>query len=1541
MRLERQSQHLPVHIDSSVNTLSLADVNMATFPVHMMDHAFFHPQQHEQRHQEILEFIKNYHNILGIPFSNDSLSSKNNKRSKPKAVTFDNKVKIQTFNTGAEPNQRLPKPHFQSLCNTTSLAPLTRAEIPRISVRQFLNNHTVIDPGNANGYLPYIRARIKAIQGFIHCSLLVDSGSTHNLCKVGWFYHLKTVMQVDTEKYFSELKTASQVGNCNIVGKANIPLIFTDTSSNEISLTLPFLIVTDLTNNMYLGQTFLASSVVQSLSKNYLSIQIESVNKKSLHNIPIEYKDSPTSGHMVSLMDMEIPAHSFENVDCKWHPNKMPTVGTCLLIDLPDRFDVPNLEHQIFPSIHLANQASVYTLNVHNPNPYPINLSDGQSIAIAKRQSPEDFLHFNNKENLYIYSNLFSRANPISSPSLSVKCNEAAFSEAAVKDLTNTLSKQQLTQNEIKQKVMDFKTNGYCDIDCSVFEDDDSKVTSFEAAKHKKVLTDEEIFDQIDLSHLTSDIQSYIKQGLSSRLQVFARHSFDVDICPYIQVKVDLKDDIPETAATKYIPPSIHVADLLDSALDDMVNNGLAVYCNEEDTFYPSNFLAVPKARDEKGNVIEIRVVYDSRIHNILSKRKHSSLLSYHELMTFLGQNSRLTTADLCQAYNCMPLDLQSSRLFTGYNSRRQKLRLTRAPMGWLNSNYYLSRLMSMLLSPEKLQNSTRAFADDLFCVTNKSQRHHVDILMSLLDRMIDFKLKIKPTKLKILKSTCDILGLTWEVGRLSIPKSRILSFQKISEPKNLKETRQFVYLANFYRNFIPEFSEIARPLHDLSKKHHKSFKFGEEQRKSFLALKKSMMESTAMYIPNPAQPFYIFADSSEYASAVALMQPDEQHNLKMVACHSKMFSSSEQNLHIFRKELLGIVNAFATYRIFLEGAKDIYLFCDIKALKTLILAKGTPVLVRLAVKIAAYRPHIVHLRSKEHMVADIFSRAIKKPGLKASDFKPMGELEAIALVEKTDIPEFSHIKANELQAALLGPGATSAIHPLKPNVASGSKPQHLMVEPDIVRYKKQRIPQVVRTHPFERYKAQSHQSVAIMPTQDNNFLLNASILVNGLISVDQFIEAQRCDPFCQQLMQKVPRDYLLRKNILIRVTNGKERLVLPKSLLQHLMFGMHYGSTGGHASKTTMHKQLSELYYYPNLEAILDEYTKSCYFCNKHVTPTTKQQAFGQLEVASQPRLAWSIDLLTGLPTTINKYRYLMVAVDQCSLYVTLIPLKSKSSGDLLNAVKNNIIKPFMKPQVLHCDGESGICSKEFIEYCDKHEIKLETTPFHSSFSNSLAELTVKKAKKLLRLYCNQTSQSWATDLEILTNILNERVTTYNHSPEEVFFGNSIIKSSNLLNAIEAAGSVKDFVQKVKSKMDKRLQQSSALRQSRNSYFRDRVNKSRTGKTFSENDIVFIRDFSIAEVEGGSLKAPFLGPMAVLDVDEERLTCTVTPLTGQGRDRKCHFNHMKHVQSKLHPHPTLKVNEALQLLRNTPQSPSESPLHSDAAAKYNLRPRK
>ena len=135
-------------------------------------------------------------------------------------------------------------------------------------------------------------------------------------------------------------------------------------------------------------------------------------------------------------------------------------------------------------------------------------------------------------------------------------------------------------------------------------------------------------------------------------------------------------------------------------------------------------------------------------------------------------------------------------------------------------------------------------------------------------------------------------------------------------------------------------------------------------------------------------------------------------------------------------------------------------------------------------------------------------------------------------------------------------------------------------------------------------------------------------------------------------------------------------------------------------------------------------------------------------------------------------------------------------------------------------------------------------------------------------------------------------------------------------------------------------------IRKHRNDYFRNRANKTRVNRTFEADDIVFIKDFSIAEIEGGSLKSPWIGPMAVLSADPERLICEVTPLSGSGRNRRVHFNHCKHVKSTLHPHPSLTVNKALKILKNDPKVASKMdqslpPIHTDDRRTYDLRPRK
>ena len=47
----------------------------------------------------------------------------------------------------------------------------------------------------------------------------------------------------------------------------------------------------------------------------------------------------------------------------------------------------------------------------------------------------------------------------------------------------------------------------------------------------------------------------------------------------------------------------------------------------------------------------------------------------------------------------------------------------------------------------------------------------------------------------------------------------KVLAVQKFAQPRTKKLVRSFLGLSDYYRKFIPEFSKVASPLSDLTKK--------------------------------------------------------------------------------------------------------------------------------------------------------------------------------------------------------------------------------------------------------------------------------------------------------------------------------------------------------------------------------------------------------------------------------------------------------------------------------------------------------------------------------------------------------------------------------------------------------------------------------------------------------------------------------------------------------------------------------------------------
>jgi hypothetical protein len=73
--------------------------------------------------------------------------------------------------------------------------------------------------------------------------------------------------------------------------------------------------------------------------------------------------------------------------------------------------------------------------------------------------------------------------------------------------------------------------------------------------------------------------------------------------------------------------------------------------------------------------------------------------------------------------------------------------------------------------------------------------------------------------------------------------------------PKNRKEVQSFLGFTNFYRRFIPHFSDDAQPLFNLSKK-DVAFQWGIPEDEVFNKLKKSITSTPILTLPSNNQPF-------------------------------------------------------------------------------------------------------------------------------------------------------------------------------------------------------------------------------------------------------------------------------------------------------------------------------------------------------------------------------------------------------------------------------------------------------------------------------------------------------------------------------------------------------------------------------------------------------------------------------------------------------------------------------------------------------------
>ena len=136
--------------------------------------------------------------------------------------------------------------------------------------------------------------------------------------------------------------------------------------------------------------------------------------------------------------------------------------------------------------------------------------------------------------------------------------------------------------------------------------------------------------------------------------------------------------------------------------------------------------------------------------------------------------------------------------------------------------------------------------------------------------------------------------------------------------PTCLVELQGFFGLANYYRHFIHGYAEVAKPLHELSRKGIE-FKWTKDCESAFSAPKAKLASSPILAYPDSSKYFILDTDASNHSLGAVLSQIHDGKE-RVVCFDSRLLSKEERNYCVTRRELLAVVVFTNKFRPYLLG---------------------------------------------------------------------------------------------------------------------------------------------------------------------------------------------------------------------------------------------------------------------------------------------------------------------------------------------------------------------------------------------------------------------------------------------------------------------------------------------------------------------------------------------------------------------------------------------------------------------------------------------
>ena len=297
---------------------------------------------------------------------------------------------------------------------------------------------------------------------------------------------------------------------------------------------------------------------------------------------------------------------------------------------------------------------------------------------------------------------------------------------------------------------------------------------------------------------------------------------------------------------------------------------------------------------------------------------------------------------------------------------------------------------------------------------------------------------------------------------------------------------------------------------------------------------------------------------------------------------------------------------------------------------------------------------------------------------------------------------------------------------------------------------------------------------------------------------------AQNMMPHKKHIRCKVEalvESFILLDSLLFKLVtlpdNEKALLAIPEACADKIIELYHISLFMGHQGVIKTYLTISNNFFIPSLMYYLSSFLSTCHICQsfKNDKPPSRQLETG-INLNYRPMSRLSMDLKV-MPKLKKGHQYILCVIDEMTNYLITTPLYQARSGEVGEALIENIISKFGTPDYMMRDQDSAFMSSLMSYLFQKLGINIKTVgPLQSQV------ITSRTWHKILVMYTIQTFDRSGADMaqiSVISHIPLQYISYTNlgnYSPHELVFRRrpKILINIETDPDIKVSGTYKDY---------------------------------------------------------------------------------------------------------------------------------------------------